>query len=216
MQKKLHKPMILPGAGALALALFAAAPVQAATGYTADPWGTVVRDGSGDCVKTPRWQPSLAIEGCPGYQAPEPEEPMAQAEPAPAPEPEPKVVMETVTLKGEVLFPTGKSDLSPQAEQELDRVADAILAAGDRLERVVVAGHTDSTGPRELNERLSRDRAESVKAYLVEQGVPADDIVTVGYGPDRPVAYNKTAEGRLANRRVEIRIEKLERRIQQR
>lgn len=216
MQKKLHKPMILPGAGALALALLAASPVQAATGYTMDPRGTVVRDGSGDCVKTPRWEPSLAIEGCPGYQAPEAEEPMAQAEPAPAPEPEPQVVTETVTLGAQVLFPTGKSDLSPQAEQELDRVAEAILAAGSRLERVVVAGHTDSTGPRELNERLSRDRAESVKAYLVEQGVPADDIVTVGYGPDRPVAYNETAEGRLANRRVEIRIEKLERRIQQR
>ncbi|MFP4080235.1 MAG: OmpA family protein, partial [Ectothiorhodospira sp.] len=76
--------------------------------------------------------------------------------------------------------------------------------------------HTDSTGSRELNQGLSRDRAESVRDYLVERGVDGDDIVTVGYGEDRPVAYNDTSEGRKANRRVEIRIEKQERRVQRR
>ncbi|MFP4161776.1 MAG: OmpA family protein [Ectothiorhodospira sp.] len=214
MQKKLHKPMIVSGGGALALALFAAAPVQASTGYTVDPGDTVVRDGSGDCVKTPRWESDLAIEGCPGYEAPEREEPRAEAEPEP--EPEPEVTYETVSLDSEVLFATGKSDLTPKATDELDRAADAILDAGDRLERVVVAGHTDSTGSRELNQGLSRDRAESVRDYLVERGVDGDDIVTVGYGEDRPVAYNDTSEGRKANRRVEIRIEKQERRVQRR
>ncbi|ANB03742.1 hypothetical protein ECTOBSL9_1476 [Ectothiorhodospira sp. BSL-9] len=191
--------------------MFASIPAaSASTGYTVDPRGNVVRDGSGDCVHTPRWEQDLAIEGCQGYVAPEPEpEPRAEPEPEPAPEPEPRY--ETITLGSEVLFAFDKYELSPAATTELDAVARRIMDVGDDLERVMIAGHTDSTGSRSYNQTLSQNRADAVKDYLVEQGVPADVMTTVGYGPDRPLAYNDTKEGRQENRRVEIRIEKTER-----
>ncbi|MBK1672824.1 hypothetical protein CKO35_05810 [Ectothiorhodospira shaposhnikovii] len=204
-------------AGTLALAsslLVAGTPVVLAdTGYASDPRGAVVRDGSGDCVRTPRWLMDRAIEGCAGYvaSAPEPRAerapPPAPAVPAPAPEP----VYETITLGSEVLFAIGSHQLNPAAATELNRVADRIRQAGSRLERVVISGHTDNTGSRALNERLSKDRAESVKRFMVERGIPARLMEAAGYAYDRPVAYNTTPEGRAANRRVEIRIEVTER-----
>ncbi|MCG5512160.1 OmpA family protein [Ectothiorhodospira shaposhnikovii] len=204
-------------AGTLVLAssvLMAGTPVALAdVGYASDPRGTVVRDGSGECVRTPRWSLDRAIEGCAGFVAPAPEPrverapPPAPAAPAPAPEP----VYETITLGSEVLFAVGSHQLNPAAATELNRVADRIRQAGSRLERVVISGHTDNTGSRALNDRLSKDRAESVKRFMVERGIPARLMETAGYAYDRPVAYNTTPEGRAANRRVEIRIEMAER-----
>ncbi|MDO5627964.1 MAG: OmpA family protein [Mobilicoccus sp.] len=69
---------------------------------------------------------------------------------------------------------------------------------------VEVAGHTDSTGPSSLNTRLSQERAESVRAVLMEAGVSGDVLTARGYGSTRPVADNDTDAGRAANRRVEI------------
>ncbi|MCG5501511.1 OmpA family protein [Ectothiorhodospira lacustris] len=180
-------------------------------GFASDPRGTVVRDGSGECVRTPRWSTDRAIEGCAGYVAPAPE-PRVERAPPPAPAaPAPEPVYETITLGSEVLFAIGSHQLNPAATSELNRVADRIRQAGSRLERVVISGHTDNTGSRALNERLSKDRAESVKRFMVERGIPARQMETAGYAYDRPVAYNTTAEGRTANRRVEIRIEMTER-----
>lgn len=72
---------------------------------------------------------------------------------------------------------------------------------------IVIEGHTDSVGSSEYNLGLSRARADSVRAHLVEQGIDARRMSTVGYGETRPVSDNETAEGRAENRRVEIRIE---------
>jgi outer membrane protein OmpA-like peptidoglycan-associated protein len=71
---------------------------------------------------------------------------------------------------------------------------------------IQIAGHTDSTGSHEYNMKLSEQRAMSVKNYLAGRGVPAKRMVTVGAGPDYPVASNDTPEGRAENRRVEITI----------
>ena len=71
--------------------------------------------------------------------------------------------------------------------------------------RFEVAGHTDNTGSRIVNERLSLARAESVRAFLVSAGVPADRLISRGYGPANPIASNATSEGRALNRRVELR-----------
>jgi hypothetical protein len=72
--------------------------------------------------------------------------------------------------------------------------------------KVVVEGHTDSTGPAEHNIGLSTRRAEAAKAYLVEEGgIPADRFVLRSYGENMPVAGNDTAEGRKMNRRVELK-----------
>ncbi len=72
--------------------------------------------------------------------------------------------------------------------------------------RLLVEGHTDNTGSREYNIRLSERRAEAVKRFLVKQGISPDRIITRGWGPDRPIAPNDTPEGRQKNRRVEFTI----------
>jgi len=69
---------------------------------------------------------------------------------------------------------------------------------------VSVEGHTDSRASDAYNMRLSQRRAESVKAYLVKNGVAASRLTTIGYGESKPVASNKTAEGMQENRRVEL------------
>jgi OOP family OmpA-OmpF porin len=72
--------------------------------------------------------------------------------------------------------------------------------------KVEIGGHTDGRGNASNNRALSQKRAETVKAYLVSRGVPADRISAIGYGMDRPVATNKSAAGRAANRRVEVKL----------
>jgi OOP family OmpA-OmpF porin len=73
---------------------------------------------------------------------------------------------------------------------------------------VQVEGHTDSTGSAKINKKLSRERAESVRAYLVKKGVEDKRLVALGFGPERPIADNATPEGQEANRRVEFNIVK--------
>jgi len=102
----------------------------------------------------------------------------------------------------DVLFDTGKADLKPTTRERLAKVAGILLAYPDI--RVEVDGYTDSTGSLELNERLSQQRAESVRSYLASQGVNQSSITTQGFGPDNPVASNGTAAGRQQNRRVEL------------
>ena len=70
--------------------------------------------------------------------------------------------------------------------------------------KVEVDGHTDNTGSASVNARLSKQRAEAVRQYLIEHGVPEDRLTAKGYGPSKPIASNKTAEGRAQNRRVEL------------
>ena len=69
-----------------------------------------------------------------------------------------------------------------------------------------VIGHTDNVGLRTSNQNLSQARAEAVRNYLAGKGVPADNLVASGQGPDRPIASNDTAEGRARNRRIEFRM----------
>jgi len=98
-------------------------------------------------------------------------------------------------------FDLGKATIRDKSYPTLNRVAALLVEKNFSLK---LAGHTDNTGSRELNMRLSKERAESVKAYLVSQGANASRIEATGYGPDQPIATNKTAEGRQQNRRVEF------------
>ena len=100
-------------------------------------------------------------------------------------------------------FDLGKSTIRSKSYGSLNRVAALLVEKDFSLK---LAGHTDNTGSRELNLRLSKDRAESVKAYLVSQGANASRIEATGYGPDQPISSNKTATGRQENRRVEFTI----------
>jgi OOP family OmpA-OmpF porin len=107
-----------------------------------------------------------------------------------------------VTLRG-VNFELGKAVLLPISREILQEVARSLV--DNPQVRVEIGGHTDSTGSVALNERLSQARAESVKAFLVENGVTAERMEVRGYASTQPVATNKTVSGRAQNRRVELR-----------
>ena len=112
-----------------------------------------------------------------------------------------------ITLSGSVLFASGKSTLLPSAQTKLDEVANALREEGNH--KILVEGHTDSTGSDATNQDLSKRRAESVRAYLISRGVASASIEAVGLGASRPVAENNSAEGRANNPRVEIVIQPL-------
>lgn len=114
-------------------------------------------------------------------------------------------IKEVISLPG-VNFATSSARLLPESAATLDEAAATLLKHPEI--KAEVTGHTDSTGPRAFNVKLSRERAEAVKTYLVSQGVAADRLTAAGYGPDRPVADNATNDGRAANRRVELQIAK--------
>lgn len=102
----------------------------------------------------------------------------------------------------DVLFDTGKADLKSTARERMAKVAGILIAYPDI--HVEIDGYTDSTGSLEFNQRLSQDRAESVRSYLSSQGVNSSAITTQGFGPSQPIASNDTASGRQQNRRVEL------------
>jgi outer membrane protein OmpA-like peptidoglycan-associated protein len=110
----------------------------------------------------------------------------------------------TLDMPGNVTFATSSYSINDEFKPILDNVAATLKEFDQTI--IEVAGHTDSTGSRAYNQTLSENRANSVKGHLVAQGVPAKRIITVGAGPDHPVADNSTAEGRAQNRRVEITI----------
>jgi outer membrane protein OmpA-like peptidoglycan-associated protein len=107
-----------------------------------------------------------------------------------------------ITLSGAVLFPSGQAALLPGAMASLDNVVTALKSTPDRS--ITVEGHTDSVGTRNYNMDLSQRRAQAVRDYLVSRGLPSEIVKAQGFGPDRPIAENSTAEGRANNRRVEI------------
>lgn len=107
-----------------------------------------------------------------------------------------------VLTLGDVLFATGKADLSPGAARTIDNLAEFLTKYPDR--KVRIEGHTDSTGSVALNLDLSERRAEAVKTALLRRGISFDRIDTVGHGQSLPIASNDTASGRQQNRRVEI------------
>lgn len=108
-----------------------------------------------------------------------------------------------ITLSGSVLFASGKAELLPAAQRRLKEVAKA-LNDTDREAQIVVEGHTDGKGSESYNLDLSARRAQAVRSYLVSQGIAEDHIRSEGLGLSRPIADNKSAEGRANNRRVEI------------
>jgi len=107
-----------------------------------------------------------------------------------------------VTFADGILFATGSSQLSQSSRNALTNFARSL--ADNVHTDVVIQGHTDNTGTRAVNERLSTERAQSVASFLTGQGIASSRITTQGLAFDVPVADNATAEGRARNRRVEV------------
>lgn len=107
-------------------------------------------------------------------------------------------------MPGNITFATGRYEIRPEFYGVLDSVG-KVLAEFDQT-AIKVSGHTDSTGSNELNQRLSEQRAESVRQYLIRRNVASGRIQAYGYGSRYPIASNDTAQGRQANRRVELEL----------
>lgn len=109
-----------------------------------------------------------------------------------------------VTFDSGILFATNKSNLSAASQKELKEFANSMNDLQDT--DIKIYGHTDNTGSDAVNERLSKERAESVASFLAKQGIGSERMMTAGCSYKEPVADNSTAEGRAKNRRVEIYI----------
>jgi len=132
-----------------------------------------------------------------------PPPPVVQTPPPPPPPVE--TPPHKITLNADTNFAINKYDLLPAGKQALDKfIADS---DGVNIGTVVIDGHTDSTGSRALNDRLSLRRAQTVRNYLQSHGLRAGQFEVHGYAATRPVASNATVEGRAQNRRVEIQTE---------
>ena len=109
-----------------------------------------------------------------------------------------------ITFDGGILFATGKSELSQGARTNLSAFATSLL--NNPNTNVQIFGYTDNTGSMQVNTTLSNQRANAVRNYLMEAGVPADRLTATGVPMADYIASNDTAEGRALNRRVEIYI----------
>lgn len=106
-----------------------------------------------------------------------------------------------VTL-GDVLFQSGQTDLAQGARGNLVDVVELLQTEPDK--RIRIEGHTDSTGPASVNQRISQERADSVRRELIAMGIAGDRIQAIGMGEDFPIASNESADGRSQNRRVDV------------
>lgn len=106
-----------------------------------------------------------------------------------------------------VNFASGSAALPAESRSVLDKAADAIRGAPEGTV-LQVGGHTDNTGDAAANQRLSQQRADAVRRYLVGRGVPSASLTARGFGPTNPVAGNTTEAGRFRNRRIEFTVVK--------
>ncbi|MCX7919428.1 MAG: OmpA family protein [bacterium] len=116
----------------------------------------------------------------------------------------PKETRKVLFVLPSVFFDTDKSELKPLGKKELDKAAKILAENG--YPAIIISGHTDSRASDAYNQKLSEARANAVKKYLEEKGVPAGTMQAVGFGETRPVASNATKEGMAQNRRVEIEL----------
>jgi OOP family OmpA-OmpF porin len=207
----------------LAIAIAAAALATVAGAQTVDNWvaadGTTWKNGTNElCWRNSSWTPATAAVGCdgaivapkaaPAAPAPAAAAPAAAAPAAPAPAPAPAPVAAPaatkVTYAADAFFDFDKSVLKAEGKAKLDDLVGKVK--GINLEVIIAVGHTDAVGTDGYNQKLSVNRSEAVKAYLVSKGIEKSRVYTEGKGEKQPVADNKTREGRGKNRRVEIEV----------
>ncbi len=167
--------------------------------------GNAIVTGLGECLILGGYSEDNTNDGCEGREAAAEPEPEPEVK-APEPEPEPKKedIVSIATLGGKALFDTNSDTLNGEGEQAL---AD-LLVQLERFQEVTaiyVTGHTDSRGSESYNQDLSERRAATVAAYL-EAAYPDVDVASQGMGESVPRETNSTAEGRQANRRVEVQV----------
>jgi OOP family OmpA-OmpF porin len=126
----------------------------------------------------------------------------------PPPPPKPmkaKVVGKKIEITEKVMFEYDKATISTQSHELLNDVA-TVMKENPNVKKIRIEGHTDGDGTAKYNRTLSQGRADAVRDFLVNAGVDTARMESVGYGEDKPIADNKTEEGKEANRRVEFNI----------
>jgi OmpA-OmpF porin, OOP family len=147
------------------------------------------------CYRTGYWTPAMATIQCDPDLVPKPPAPAPApaAKPAPAPAPAPKPApapapqVQKITLASKALFDFDKYFLKPEGKAAIDTEIISKLSQVQKLELVLVTGHTDTIGTQQYNQKLSERRADAVRDYLVSKGVPKDKIETLGMGKTQPV-----------------------------
>jgi outer membrane protein OmpA-like peptidoglycan-associated protein len=142
----------------------------------------------------------LVVVGTPPPPPPPPEPP------PPPPPPAPKRVeltQDQIVIHDKIQFETNKAVIKPESFGLLDEITAAIRDA-TQIKKLSIEGHTDDVGADKYNQKLSDQRAASVKAYLVEHGIDAGRLASKGWGESKPVGDNATEEGKEKNRRVEF------------
>ena len=114
-----------------------------------------------------------------------------------------RVTANEITIRQQIQFALDSAVILPESFGLLTEIADTVIR-NPQLKRIEVQGHTDNSGTPEHNKVLSEQRAEAVRAWLVQHGVPADRLVARGYGQEKPLVPNVTAGNRAQNRRVQF------------
>jgi OOP family OmpA-OmpF porin len=166
-----------------------------ATGVVIEGIGPVAPSGSRQVCPTESTSYRITATGPGGSQTASATVAVTAPPPPPAPE--------RLTLH--INFDTNKATIRPADARELQKAIEFVKRHPSS--RVAIEGHTDNTGAPEYNQGLSERRAAAVKDYLIKNGVPgAQRFTTAGYGESKPIADNKTAQGRFENRRVEVTV----------
>lgn len=166
-------------------------------GYLVDSQGELVRSGAGQCWRTGYWAPEMAIEECDPELVKQAEAPAGEAVPVPGAA---ERIKYCTTL--DIQFDIDRYDIKHEYEASVDRLGAYLRKYPDTT--AVIEGHTDEVGTDEYNMQLSQRRANSVVDYLVNHsGIDRSRLKAVGYGKTRPIADNRTEEGKRQNRRID-------------
>jgi outer membrane protein OmpA-like peptidoglycan-associated protein len=150
-------------------------------------------------------KPPPAAPPPPPPPPPPPAKPKPPTPPPPPPPPPPAPKVERTIILDDVLFDFDKSTIKPEAAQILDRLV--AFMNENKGSKVALSGFTDNIGTEAYNMGLSNRRWMSVRDYVVKKGVDGGRVSGQGFGESKPIADNKTAEGRAKNRRVEIKVQ---------
>jgi len=166
----------------------------------------IVKDKSLEAMKRTPCEPAPPPPPPPApAPAPPPPPPPPPPAPAPAPAPPPPPPPKPAPVFENAYFNENKSNIDPVAAKALD--ADGMILKDNPGLKVEIGGHTDSMGSEAARQKISEKRAESAKKYLMDKfNISGDRMTIKGYGSQKPIADNKSKEGRAKNRRVEFRV----------